>query len=658
MDFYKLGVVRNWKSLTECLFLSYSQPSLTDCSNQKTKPYCREARVTGSIRKRRKKGKRAGKLRIADHWNAISIIASSQANPLKAVAEFVENSIDARARQIVITRGKKKGEFYLKVSDDGEGIPKDEQGLPDFQYVATHICDSIKRRLKTEGAEGIQGEFGIGLLSFWTVGQRLSITSCGTDRNTYEMTMAKDSPEFAVTKKRLLIPFKGTDLTIYPLLPGLRSLTGDKIQRYLASELRDRIKESETKITVLDRTGRAEYVVVPRQFTGRLLHDLRPAETAAGDIYLELYLSDPGSANRVGLYRRGTRVLPSIIELDHFQKEPWTAGYLQGIIEAPFLNLTPGTRHGIIRDEQFDVFCRALEPIENHLQQMIEEQRKAEEERSSRQILRKVQRALKEAFLRLPQEEYDWFDIHDGRTQKKKGSLFSTGSMVGSAREENGAEGGVRDAVPELDSEDERHKEFFEFAGPLFSVLISPKSSVVPVDRNKKYRAVCRDRSRRTVWENLVYHWEITDGAGQLQANDDESVVFIAPPEPGLTTLTVIVRQGETECRDEALITVTDSLIDQSIGTGGTRKGLPGYTYRRASGEMWRSRFDVDQNVIVINNGHRDFVYAGKQKSRKLRYICRLFCKELVRHNFPELQTDELLERMIELSLYTEEHLK
>jgi hypothetical protein len=51
-------------------------------------------------------------------------------------------------------------------------------------------------------------------------------------------------------------------------------------------------------------------------------------------------------------------------------------------------------------------------------------------------------------------------------------------------------------------------------------------------------------------------------------------------------------------------------------------------------------------------------VYAGKQKRRKLRYICRLFCKELVRYNFPGLPADELLERMIELSLYTEEHLK
>jgi hypothetical protein len=37
--------------------------------------------VAKSVRKKIKKGMRAGKLRIADHWNAISIIAKSQTNP-------------------------------------------------------------------------------------------------------------------------------------------------------------------------------------------------------------------------------------------------------------------------------------------------------------------------------------------------------------------------------------------------------------------------------------------------------------------------------------------------------------------------------------------------------------------------------------------------
>ena len=59
-----------------------------------------------------------GRLRIGDDWNAITIIALSQDNPLKAVAEFVENSIDAGARSVTITRGRERGEHYLEITDE------------------------------------------------------------------------------------------------------------------------------------------------------------------------------------------------------------------------------------------------------------------------------------------------------------------------------------------------------------------------------------------------------------------------------------------------------------------------------------------------------------------------------------------------------------
>src|ERR1700724_1037556 len=88
-----------------------------------------------------------GKLRIGDDWNAIRIIALSQSNPLKAIAELVENSIDAHARKITITRGREHGEHYLAIRDDGDGVPRDANGIPDFRYVATHICYSGNRRL-------------------------------------------------------------------------------------------------------------------------------------------------------------------------------------------------------------------------------------------------------------------------------------------------------------------------------------------------------------------------------------------------------------------------------------------------------------------------------------------------------------------------------
>jgi signal transduction histidine kinase len=57
----------------------------------------------------------------------------SQSNPLKAVAEFVENSIDANVRHVTITRGREKGETYLRIRDDGDGIPVDEEGKPNFR---------------------------------------------------------------------------------------------------------------------------------------------------------------------------------------------------------------------------------------------------------------------------------------------------------------------------------------------------------------------------------------------------------------------------------------------------------------------------------------------------------------------------------------------
>src|SRR4030067_3090094 len=128
-----------------------------------------------------------GKLRIGDNWNAITIIALSQTNPLKAIAEFAENSIDAKARNIQIIKGKHRGEHYLRVIDDGEGID-------DFKYVATHIADSIKKRLKSEGIAGIQGEFGIGLLSFWTVGEELVLTSTGKEGITRRIRLVKKKP--------------------------------------------------------------------------------------------------------------------------------------------------------------------------------------------------------------------------------------------------------------------------------------------------------------------------------------------------------------------------------------------------------------------------------------------------------------------------------
>jgi hypothetical protein len=588
-----------------------------------------------------------GRLRIGDVWNAITIIAMSQSNPLKAVAEFVENSIDAKARHITIIRGKEKGKTYLRIVDDGDGIPRDEQGTPDFKYVATHICDSIKRRMKKEGVEGIQGEFGIGLLSFWTVGKELTLSSSGEDGHVYEIRMVKEKPGFTVRKRRMLLADKGTELTVTPLLAGIRQLSGDKIQWYLASELRDRIRTSGVDIKVIDRQARKEFKVEPRQFEGRLLHELPVARTPYGDIYLELYLADANSERKVGVHRSGTRVLESICDLDGMRHEPWTSDYIEGIIDGAFLNLTPGTRGGIIHDERLSAFCSALRPVETRLLKLIKEQCDAEDQRASKRILKSIQKALREALLSLPSEEYDWFDVRSGG---RRGS--ASVSLVEEMAAAEAGEGGV------LEHPGGEQKQFFEHEGPLFSVRISPASSVVQVNAEKNLRAVPRDKTRRLVEKNVVFSWRVLEGDGSLSNAEGECITFSAPRTPGLTRLEVTAVQGDVTCHGEALVTIAESLLPQGQSGPGAGKGLPSYTFHRAPGELWRSRYDAEKNLVVINNGHRDFVYASRSTARKLRYICRLFAKELVYRNFPGIPPEQLLERMIELSLYTEENLK
>jgi hypothetical protein len=599
-----------------------------------------------------KKGDR-GKLKIGDDWNAIRIIALSQSNPLKAIAEFVENSIDAKAQTITITRGKEHHAHYLSIKDDGDGVPRDADGLPDFKYVATHICDSIKRHLKFDGhGTGLQGEFGIGLLSFWTVGDMLTMTSTGSDNRAYQMTMSKGDSRYEVTPRRVLFAEKGTELKISPLLEGIRSLSGEKIQWYLASELRDRIRDAKVRVTVIDKLARKQYEVEPRQFEGRLLHQLPPIKTAFGDAYAEVYLAEPTEVSRVALTRLGTRVIEDLGNLPGLDHPPWTSRYLQGLIDTPFLNLTPGTRSGIIQDERFAALIDALVPVEMHLKGLIAEQQRAEEEEASQQSLKAIQKAFHEALLALPPEEYDWFDIQ--AKARHDAALRTNGSADADAVAFEEGQGSVREPEPKGPPQ----RQFFDVAGPLFSAVVSPAASNVALNDRRKFRALPRDRSRRRVIEELAFAWQILEGEGSLSSHNDQEIEFQAAATPGLVRLKVTVVQRDATVTAEALITVTDNLEAAVNPAVVNSRGLPGYTFERAAGELWRCRFDAERNIIVVNSGHRDFVFATRNRALQLRYLVRLYVKELVLKNFAGMSADQLLERMIELSLYAEEKLK
>ncbi len=608
--------------------------------------------MSPSSSKRKPSREQTGKLRIGDDWNAINIIALSQSNPLKAVAEFVENSIDAHAQHITVIRGRTRGQSYLKIVDDGDGVPLDGDGKPNFKYVATHICDSIKRQMKARGQSGIQGEFGIGLLSFWTVGESLSLVSAGSDGKAYEMRMAKGAPNYSVAQIRRLLPGAGTELAIQPLLPGIRHFSGEKLQWYLASELRDRIRQSGAEIRIVDRQARAEFRVEPRAFGGQLLHHLPTPVASHGEVYIELYVAEPNPGNQVGLYRSGTRVLESLTSIDSFQRPPWTTGYLQGVVDATFLNLTPGSRLGVIHDERFAHFLESLGELEAALDYIVRQQQQAAEETSNRETLRAIQRAFREALLVLPEEEYDWFEAYgvDGHRRKRVGGAHAGIPL----KSDMVVEPLATDQAP---GDEDGQRQFFEYAGPLFSVRIAPATCTMPVNTARQFRAIARDRGGRQIDQGIACEWTVVEGLAQLTNQVGEIVTLTAPDEPQLVRIRICVRQGEVAATADSLIAVTDSILPERPKSD-IQGGLPDYTFEKRPGELWRSRYDAEQNVIVINNGHRDFVYAARNKSLKLRYICRLFAKELVIRNFSGYTTDELVERMIELLLYTEENLR
>ena len=593
-----------------------------------------------------------GKLRIGDHWSAISIIAQSQDNPLKAVAEFIENSIDAGAKHVHVIRGRERKEPFLKVIDDGEGVRRDDAGAPDFRYVATHICDSIKKRLKRDGAQGIQGEFGIGLLSFWTLGEHLRLSSPAADGRVHEMSMRRGDEGYTVRVRRALVAEPGATLDIRPLLPGVRHFSGEKLNWYLASELRDRIRQSGVQVRISDRTARRSYTVSPREFDGRLIHELENPMTGFGEIKLELYLDDPSPERGVSLFRNGTRV-GELSVFDGFQDGPWSSGYVDGVVDAPFVNLTPGTRTGMIRDAAFEALREGMESVRERLDALIADLKRAEEERTSERTLKSIRRAFREALLALPAEEYDWFEVHRPGAGRRAAGAGAPPVVEAAAP----GSGPVVGDEPQSDGAESSPQAFFEIAGPLHSARVSPASSVVKVGASRSLRALCRDRSGRQVETNVVFAWHVLEGGGALDDPHAEIVRFEAPDEPGLVTVKLVATQGDVVCEAKALVTVTDSLVP-SRDDGPARQGLPGYTYENAPGQLWRSRYEVDRELIVINNGHRDFVFASQTRTSQLRYIARLFVKELVLRNFPGASSGELLDRVLELMLYMESNLR
>ncbi|MEZ6089505.1 MAG: ATP-binding protein [Pirellulaceae bacterium] len=594
---------------------------------------------------------RQGELQIGDQWNAINIIAQSQTHPLKAVCELVENAIDAGSTQILITRRRKEGNIYLEIVDDGKGIQRDDQGLPDFQRMATHICDSMKRHFEPSQRKGVHGEFGIGLLSFWSLGEQLQIASLSREGDLYEMTLTRGEPTYNV--RRIVAPLfpDGTRVTVGPLLEATRSMvSGERLQKYLSVELRDRMKTSGVRIRLNDRVARKQIDVKPRIFAGDRLEEAKDVPTKFGDVKVELYLSDgPADSDaRVAVCKDGTRVLADVCDLYPLDRAPWTESRLSGILDFEAFNLAPGTRSGIVPDDRLAMFLEAIEEIEPVVIDAIHARDRADSEKANRRMLQQLQRAFVDALQTLPENEYIFFDIPN---PAKKAALASKKRPLihmadcGLPVPRSVMEGHVEETI--------EHTEMPHTAGPMKNVTILPRNARVLPGESCKLRVIPRDKHGVSIRKEMKVRWKVVDGEGDIDEGKGLTCEVTSRRE-GEVTVEVTCSKGRRTRTDRVIVTFTNDAPDLFTGRP---KGLPSYRCDPAKGVAWRSRYDVRRNEIVINSAHRDYMNSRGKPSKHRRYIGKLYAKEVVLMNFPHESPEGAMERLVEIMMRTEDAL-
>ena len=594
-----------------------------------------------------------GHLRLGDEWKAITVIARSQPNPLKAVAELVENAIDAQADRVVIVRGKRGNASFLSVVDNGNGLRLDPEGEPDFNHVATHICDSLKQELPAPERQRVQGEFGIGLLGFWTLGQSLHMVARNAAGEAREMVMHEGEQSYSVGRpvQPDLLESRGVEVTVTQLHPTTRHLlTGEKIRRFLSVELRDRIRQHQVRVEIQDRMARKDLLVIPHRFEGeRVARVQKIAVPGHGFARVELYYnatrndalrnaprnpsggravpdrtvaedspSDRGR-HRVWLARNGTRVVDDIGRVPGCERTPWTLDVFEGVVDFPALTPAPGSRHGVVQDAAYAALVKELDAVADDLEDLLARRTREVPAEMSREVAREVRRVLTDALQKVPVDDYEAFRSEPDPRQAEP--------LVEAARKEAGFDAG----------------EGLQ-GGPLHHARVQPTHVHVPAGRERSVCLVAEDEHGRPAGGELSCSWKVLDGPAAISRTDEHRAWFQGEA-PGKIRAEARVTDGE-----RSLTVLFNGTVVEPGRSAERPRSLPSYELVPDSHAAWRSRFAPERNAILINSRHPDYEWSQTDSKSQLRYLTMLYCKELVVHSFTDASPVDLLDRFVELS--------
>ena len=619
-----------------------------------------DASLPGAAPRRRPRRQReveTGRLRVHDPFELIRWLALSQPDPRKALAELVQNSLDAGARTIRVVRRREKGRACLVIWDDGEGVIPELDRPEALRFIATHVGHSRKRSLTPQQRLELltQGQYGIGLLGFWSLGEVLEMRTSVPGQRPHRLVLYRDRGDYTIEPLRGGLPLdaRWTEIVVLDLhRQAMPALLARRAADYLGSELRGQLLSREVRLVVEDHIARGAaqklVQVRPRRFLGERLEGLGPLEVPEHPpIQLELYLrgdgEEPAAPGGVAIYSAGTLVAETFhalaaLDLDH---DPWTDPRLGGLVDFPALRVAPGSRRGIIPDEAAGRFAQALRDAERTVSALLESYERRRAQELDREMVRDLQRLFRDFFRHRPR--YAALPVEERDEGEAAGAEASQGTPVPAPE--------PMPEVPLPEAEIVPPEPFLFPPGPLAEVRILPSLLRLECGGERKARALAVDATGRPVEEVLAYAWRLTEGVGELISEDDASpaVTVRAGERPDRGSLAVVCRWGSVEACAEAPVEVVEQL------GAGREEGIPEPELLDLPGAPWRSR--VADGRWQVNSGHPEYRAIADRPPLKLRYLALLFAKEVVLRSSGDPRFEAPLEQLVEVAAYADRRL-
>ena len=604
-----------------------------------------------------------GRLRVHDPFELIRWLALSQADPRKALAELVQNSLDAGATRVEVTRVRLKGTPCLRIWDDGEGVIPELDRPDALRHIATHIGHSRKRSLTPQERLELmtQGRYGIGLLGFWCLGETLELRTYLPGQKACRLILTRDRPDYVIEplRGRLLFDERWTEVVVAGLhRQALPALGARRISEYLASELRGQLLAREVDLVVRDRISRGRSLklvhVRPKRFLGERLQLSESWEVGGQPpLHIELYLvgEDAAAESRgVAVYAAGTLVCESFqdlasLDLDH---PPWTDPRLAGLVDFPALAVAPGSRRGVLLDSSSAAFARTLQEIEPEVTTALAEFDRRRAEGLDQALVKDLQRAFKDFYRQRP--NYSLLPV-ERRTGVGAGSA-GDGLPGSPANAGDGAVSGEADSEALAAPEPLADTSHLFPPGPLAEVRLSPGSIRVQCGLERRVRARAFDASRREITAGVSFQWRLSGPVGRLASDEQEAdrCRVVAGDRPGEGEIEVVATRGQRSARASAAVEVMEELP-----APGSSEGIPEPELVDQPAAPWRSR--VVEGRWQVNSGHPEYREIADRPALKLRYLALLFAKEIVLRSSQDPRLEGPLEQVVEVAAYADRKL-